>query len=621
MEESPLSSDTQVVINDRFEIKEPLNGGGLSRLFRAFDRKTGAPVAIKMWDPIAGPNSNEEVPRQLRRFAREAKLLERLKNCKQVVNYVDADMSSEQPWIAMDYLSGRTLRSLIDDEPGRMSLPRFLHLAKELVQGLAGIHKEGILHRDLSPENILIVRDDDRQVHAYFLDFGIGKSLEQEAQPVTQMPTFLGKPEYVSPEQTRGELVPGMDVYAVGVMLYEMLTGEVPIQVSSFAEVSRVRKEQPTPLESHNSSRRVPEEMCQLIMACLAKEPAERPSLADLEDCINRVRKRHESGENLSTEFSQWQISRLDANLGRTQTVLEPRMEIGAYRTEWLTNSEDGRETWLARDIESGKEVALEVFCGNQNLRTMHLDAFEAAKNLKHENIQEIYDWGDTKTFSWAALELVKGSSLAETLKAGKPLAPGQILQIGQGILDALVEANKGGLCHGRLTPECILLDEFDMVKLAGVGSNPNLSPADCRITHGAQSAWLAPETHLGVESSVAGDLYSLGCLLYAMITTESPFEGSDMAQAYRHVNERPIDVLELQPDLEPPYLAKIIVWLLNKEPEKRPQSAARVLEAFNQCFSKNHRAEQESAGAEIEGPESPERRNWMDRIFRRGQD
>ncbi len=617
MSDPQVSADTQVVIADRFLIKERLGGGGQSRLYRAVDRETDQAVALKMIDPRGQGNSNEDWHRRQLRFRREAKILEQLKDCQQVVRFIAANCDDPMPWIAMEFLGGRPLRSLIDDDPGKMSLPRFLLLAQDIVQGLRGIHKHHILHRDLSPENILVIRHEDRSIHIRFLDFGIGKPLQEEAQPVTQMPTMMGKPAYIAPEQTRGSICAGSDVYALGVMLYEMLTGDLPIRVSSFAEVSRIRNEDPVPLVAHESSQRVPEELRSLIMSCLAKAPTDRPTLDELSECLSDVQRRHQSGEELSMEFSKWEISHLHASMENTRTVLESKMEVGPYKTEWLLNSDDNKESWLAKNPVTGQEVNLEIVKGEAQARAMRLGAFKASKALTHENIQKTYDFGEQPTFVWGALELVQGSSLGAILEVGKALSPGQILQIGEGIIEGLGAIHAQGQKHGRLTPDSVLLDEFDMVKLANAGTDPSYCPPACTITHGAQSAWAAPEILMGTKPTVASDFYSFGCLLYAMITMESPYEGSDMAQAYQHLNA-PIPLAhQVNPGLKPPGLAKVTTWLLNKDPDKRPQSAARVLRQFHRCFSQN--TPPSATAPEVNrDPVQPKPQSLMNRMFHR---
>ncbi len=605
-----MTSPEGNLIGGRFELLERLDRGGLSQVYRAFDHEGKKLVALKLLDPRSRGGSNEGWALSVERFRREIGILECLKDCPQVVDLLAADADAETPWLAMNFVSGPSLRVLIDEASGGLPVKRYLPIARGLVAGLAAIHDQKIVHRDLAPDNIVVSRDQSGRFALKLLDFGIGKPLSGEVDPVTCAPTIMGKPAYLSPEQTRDAAVDERsDVYALGVILYEMLVGARPIEVAGFGEIARVRREEPLPLAAHPGSSRVPEELRELIMRCLAKEADERPALGEIAVNLEELERRLESGERLSAAFSQWEMSRIRSDAAGARGLLKPRQRFADMRTEWLLGGGKDREVWLA--THEGRECALQLVKGPA--RETFLAAMQAQSDLDHPNIVKVEALGMEDELGWARLELVRGSSLDRVFLEEGAMSPGRILQIGQGLLDALTAADR---LHGFLRPSSVLLDEFDTVKLGDFGWGRGPEDLDPIHPTGTNAAWTAPERFRGRPVSAASEIYALGCLFHAMVTGEAPFEGPDIAQAYQHMNFVPQRLADRLPGFEPSRLLRLVDRALAKNPADRPDSLARFKRSFQTAYSEARDEESGELIPQLE-PRAPEpRRSWFRRLL-----
>src|SRR4051812_8148388 len=190
--------------------------GGMSTVYRAFDTVLERQVAIKLMHREIAEDSD-----QLERFRREARAVAQL-NHPHVVGVIDAGEDERTPYIVFEYVEGETLKDRIR-RCGRLPIPEAVAYAIEIARALGAAHARGIVHRDVKPQNVLI----DEEGTAKVTDFGIARTLDQEG--LTADGRVLGTTDYVSPEQALGHAVTGQsDLYSLGVVLFEMLTGDVP---------------------------------------------------------------------------------------------------------------------------------------------------------------------------------------------------------------------------------------------------------------------------------------------------------------------------------------------------------------------------------------------------------
>jgi serine/threonine-protein kinase len=230
-----MSSPVGTILGGRYEIDEVIGRGGMSTVYRAHDLTLERWVAVKIMHREVARESE-----QLERFRREAKSIAKLSS-PYVVGVIDADEQDQTPYIVLEYVEGQTLKQRIRDFK-RLDIAEAVAFAIEVARGLEAAHERQIVHRDVKPQNVLLDEDGAARV----TDFGIARQLNDES--LTADGRVLGTTDYVSPEQALGHAVtPQSDLYSLGVVLFEMLTGDVPFHGENQVAVAmcHVRDELP----------------------------------------------------------------------------------------------------------------------------------------------------------------------------------------------------------------------------------------------------------------------------------------------------------------------------------------------------------------------------------------
>ena len=264
------------IVNGRYEILESLGQGGMNDAFKARDRVTGRLVVLKV--PFMSLIGD---PATYSRYERELEIGKRLRH-PNIQSLVDAGRlnGGSAPYLALEFVDGTLLREYLR-ERGQLPLDEAIRITVELADALQYCHEQGVVHRDLKPENILIEHDGTVKL----VDFGI--ALLQGARRLTfrRLSTNVGTPDYMAPEQVQGERGDARtDVYALGVMLYEMLTGEVPYQGDSPLAVMSQRVTTDAPLLRRKRPD-LPPQIEAVVWRALRREPSDRyPSMAALRD-------------------------------------------------------------------------------------------------------------------------------------------------------------------------------------------------------------------------------------------------------------------------------------------------------------------------------------------------
>nr|MBA3475957.1 serine/threonine protein kinase [Actinomycetota bacterium] len=256
------------LIADRYEIKEIVGSGGMSSVYCAFDTLLERHVALKILHDQFG--EDEEY---VERFRREARAVAQLSH-PNIVTVIDRGEEDGRQFIVFELIDGENLKELVG-RVGPLPVRRVLELGAEVARALSFAHAQGLVHRDVKPQNVLLNGEGQAKV----TDFGIVRSLDAVGQ--TETGTVLGTSHYVAPEQARGERVDAQtDVYSVGVVLYELLAGEVPYPGDNFLSVAlkHVNDDVPSVLERRPDT---PLRLASLIESCMAKLPPERPVSMD----------------------------------------------------------------------------------------------------------------------------------------------------------------------------------------------------------------------------------------------------------------------------------------------------------------------------------------------------
>jgi serine/threonine protein kinase/Flp pilus assembly protein TadD len=268
----------------RYEVIEALGSGGMGSVYRARDLELGEDVAVKV--------TRREIasdPDFVRRFGRELKLARRISH-RHVVRMYELMEDHGTRFIVMEYVAGENLRSLMR-RSGRLGVPRTLAIARQVCEGLAAAHRLGVVHRDLKPSNVMI----DAEGNARIMDFGLARSLAGGESTVRGV--VLGTPGYMAPEQAAGlESDHRSDIYALGVILFAMLTGEPPLGRVWHALLARARGEATAEADAGESEMAAP--LLRVVATCLEADPARRfQRVEDLQARLAALAAAEESGE------------------------------------------------------------------------------------------------------------------------------------------------------------------------------------------------------------------------------------------------------------------------------------------------------------------------------------
>lgn len=274
--------DKPTLIHDRFQIDSLIARGGMATVFKGTDLTLGRTVAIKILSEDLAQD-----PSFVTRFRLEAQAAASLTHPNIVAVY-DTGSDGETHYIVMEYLEGRTLHQILNED-GTVPPEEVASIGADVAQALAEAHEKGIVHRDVKPGNIMISRNGTAKV----MDFGIAKAAT--GGNLTQVGSILGTIAYLSPEQARGEKVDGRsDIYALGALLYQMLTGSLALKGDTYVEmVHKLNNEVPAPPSEINPG--VPRKMDAAVMRSMAKDPKDRyqtgtEMAADLLDSIHDER-------------------------------------------------------------------------------------------------------------------------------------------------------------------------------------------------------------------------------------------------------------------------------------------------------------------------------------------
>ncbi len=277
---------TGVEVDGRYRVIELIGEGGMGKVYLAEHVEIGKRVALKVLHP-----SYSRMPDLVERFRREARAASKIGH-PNIVDVTDSGTTEEgSVYFVMEYLEGVELGNVIERE-GALDVARALKIAGQICRALAAAHAQGIVHRDLKPENVFLIARDGHADVVKVLDFGIAKTTEAEAareRRLTSPGMAMGTPEYMSPEQAAGRAADARcDVYALGAIMYEMVTGIPPYSGDNFMEILTKKATQDPP-EPAMVRKELPTLVSDLVMSAMARNPDDRPqTMEKLEYELNK---------------------------------------------------------------------------------------------------------------------------------------------------------------------------------------------------------------------------------------------------------------------------------------------------------------------------------------------
>jgi serine/threonine-protein kinase len=351
-----------MVLGDRFEVMHKIGEGGMGAVYKAMQKGIGREVAVKV---LLGDVARNKT--LVRRFHLEALAISKLKHPNTIQIFDFGETDEGLLYIAMELLEGSTLQSLLEFEEV-LSVQRAIRIARQMAQSLREAHGKEIVHRDLKPDNVFLTSVGEESDFVKVLDFGVAKLKEQDKKgaTVTKTGTIFGTPRYMSPEQAKGKTVDARgDLYAIGIMLYEMVMGYVPFESDNHLGVLILHVQKaPATFQEMRPDIIVPPKLEALVFKLLAKDPDHRYQTAEaLIRALEQVDKSLEDIFRLVVRRKDALAHGLDV-AAITPTSFDTRMDSGAeqalstlgpFRDATITVEREGspakRSRWLSRIV------------------------------------------------------------------------------------------------------------------------------------------------------------------------------------------------------------------------------------------------------------------------------
>lgn len=557
-------------IEDRYEILGPLGSGGMGQVYRARRLRLEDEVAIKVMQGA------EHAPPELHeRFLRESRACAQLRH-PGIVGILDFGVDARrQPYMVMELLSGPSLAEEIALQ-APMPPARVAGIVSSVAAALQLAHDQGITHRDLKPANIVLHRYDTGERVYKVIDFGLAviKSAS-DATRLTDPNLFIGTMAYAAPEQIRGEPVTAAaDIYALGVIIYEMLTGVRPFdaedRITLLNQVLTVRPVKPTERGAD-----LPPAVDDVLMRALAKDPAERwPSVTDFAAAL-------EAAAGVG-----------QAPAAAPDTGLLARYELGAP----LGRGRLGSLVYRGLHRALGVPVAIRVLKRDEQ---PHWEAVRArflleARTLQvaHPSLLQVRDFGEDDRSVFLVTDLVDGPSLRQALAADAPFPWARARELVAQALDAVAALHRRGGFIAGVNPDMIRLTSEEgreriVMSTAGIRSVQDvlktMREQELRGHEASEQElpYVAPEVLMGRAPDARADVFTMGVLAYEMATGSLPYRAPSMPELLgQMLQATPAAPASLNGDI-PPACSDAILRAVSGRAAERFESARELAGAL----------------------------------------
>lgn len=561
-------------------LEKELGSGGFSTVYGARHEILDERVALKIF------HDSDAIENLLR----EAKALYKL-NHPHIVKLKTVSLNTSPPFVAMQWIEGQSLRELLKTQ-GSMPWAQVIGSIKGLFRALAHAHKQGLVHGDIKPENILI----EASGKAYLTDFGLASSIAGQqdslklSEDLQDAQSRHGTFDYASPEQLKGEKPDARsDLYSMGLVLFEMISGQRP---------------QPGDRPSHFDED-LPAAFDDLFARCFCRRKRRLKSaddalsmLSGLEDLVHTVpHPKSDSGPAIKVSSVDQVPTIQEPAPGANSDPLIGRV-FGNCQVEQRLGAGGMGAVYLARHQHLDKTVCLKVMLPSkadpEGIERFQREARTAAR-LEHPNIVTMHDFGRSEDMFYLIMSHIEGKNLQEYLSEKKRLSIPETLWISLEIAKGLNAAHEIGLVHRDIKPANILISDKKEVQIVDFGLAKAVAHdhKDTGLTATGvilgTPAYMAPEQCSG-EPDVDGraDLFALGLMMYSMISGKLPVAGKTPLQIVSNRLQKDIPALssvhsEVTADVE-----NLVMALLRRDRDRRLGPASKVvqrLEAFSQVY------------------------------------
>ena len=611
-------------------IVERIAYGGMGVVYKAHELDLDRTVALKM---VRGSGWVDK--EDLNRFEIEAKAVAGIEH-PNIVRIYSFGRYQQLPYYTMEFVDGGSLQGHLSGEP--MPPRRAAELLETCCRAMQVVHERNFIHRDLKPGNILLTKGGTPKIS----DFGLAKRLGNNLS-VTVTGTIMGTASYMAPEQARGEkhLTTAVDIYALGAVLYECLAGRPPFRFDSYEQTIRsVIEMEPQRLREIDPE--IPAELEAICLKCLDKDPTRRYARAsDIAEDLRRFL----AGEAIS--IGSFDVIDQHARWAR-KLGYEDLEVLGCMQWAFV---------YKAREVRINRQVILKLSTDpvGSPAHARLLRQAEAMGDLLHPNLEQLHYYGEQSGQPYLVQECVVGRSLSAVMRertteeseksevdndpsrevavvrlpprgAFSPVVPAYVAEWGRTLARALQFIHDRGVLHSAIHPGEIRLTSEGVLKLGGFGAaqkvDPKKGPGEARAT------WVRPNyqppEHLSEnwkELSRCSDVYSLGAVLYELLTGQTPFFGLALPETREAVlKTMPVAPRNINPKI-PHFLDWICQRCLSKNPEERFATAAELADALDRYLRGLESSDEETANIDPE-PDSalPPTSDYELRIYHKNQ-
>ena len=568
-----------------YEIVEVLERGDTT-VYKARDLRDGALVALEVLPATRYPGSTAEAER----FRRESEIAARLDHPHICTALEVGGTSSGAVFVARSLELGETLRSRI--ERGPLAPEHAVGLASQIAAALGRAHEQGVVHRDLRPDNVLVASGGQARVAGFGLFWLL--------PPDGACPAFIAA--YRAPELLARPAGPGhpgdtgdrrADVWSLGVLIYQMVTGRHPFRGGDRAEVeAAILGRDPEPMTAVNPG--LPGELQAVVARSLSKDPAGRPPRMD--DLLVVLRGLLAGSGLTDVDSTVIQVplspraplpdlaSAAPASPGRAQAP-DDHMKgsaVSQYRILGLIGGGAMGTVYAAEDTRLRRVVALKFLppelTSDPLAKARFFQEAQAASALDHPNICTIHEVGETGDgHLYLAMASYDGETVRSRLARGSlPIA--EAVEIARQAALGLAKAHRSGIVHRDIKPANLIVTVDGVVKILDFGVAKLRGPGGLNVAGSflGTPAYMSPEQARGEEVDPRADVWSLGVVLYEMLAGVRPFRGGDDLTAVLRslLEDRPEPLARLRPEV-PPELERIVSRMLARSPAERYPTAA----------------------------------------------
>jgi serine/threonine protein kinase len=550
-----------------YEILETLSGSGFETIYRARHVLLDEERALKI---IHTELAND--PNYRDRFVKEAKVFSKLRHPNLVQLFEFGTIDENTFFMVFELIRGESVLQRIK-KFAKFTQQDAIKIIREAAQGLHVAHQNRLVHHNLSADSLVLVPTEDAVEITKVIDFGLAKPTKEETTKYRLQDTVQSKLEYSSPETFvtgSGEIDPRSDIYSLGATFYFMVSGHLPFQGTSPKEfIDKHLHEIPEELEHVHPL------INRLIMKALSKSRDDRQSsMLEIIQDLNRV---PEGGVDQT-----W-------NAPTTYTAKPNELEPGiVFARRYLIERKIGQGGMgtVYKATDKILDVAVAVKTINKDItdneRTVKRLKREVilARKVAHPNACRIYDIGETEGVHYVSMEFLEGKSLAEVLQDEGSVKVESGIPILRQLLSALQEAHRVGIFHRDLKPQNIMVDVNGRAFIMDFGIS--VSEEVNRLTETGMligtPRYMAPEQFGNRSVDHRSDIYSMGIIMFEMLTGRLPFDANTPASVmYAHLHGAFMKPTQIVPSL-PSNLEAIIMKAMEKDPQNRYQNVSEIL-------------------------------------------